>query len=122
MAFRLGDMERKLLRLALNPSSRGGEITTSAIKLINALRARGVESSTIENALESGGDGEIAARMSKPDWGLVQMPWGKHKGSMLMDISPSYLRWALQWINEAPDRAARFKSLTEAINQFLNQG
>ena len=51
-------MERKLLRLALSPSAHGGEITTSATKLINALRTRGVESSTIENALESSNDTE----------------------------------------------------------------
>jgi hypothetical protein len=119
MAFRLEDMERKLLRLALSPSAQGGEITTSATKLINALWARGVESSMIENALEGNGVTEkIAPVISKPDWGLVQMPWGKHKGSLLMDISSSYLRWALQtWKPDTPGR----KELLDAINNFLNQ-
>jgi hypothetical protein len=34
MAFELGDIERKLLRLALSPSAQGGEVSTSAVKLI----------------------------------------------------------------------------------------
>jgi uncharacterized protein (DUF3820 family) len=120
MAFHLGDMERKLLRLALSPSAQGGEITTSAIKLIEALRARGVESSELENALEGNGTAEaIVPVASKPDWGLTRMPWGQHKGSMLMDIPFSYLRWALRtWQADTPGR----KELLEAIKNFLNQG
>jgi hypothetical protein len=119
MSFRLEDMERKLLRLALSPSAQGGEITTSAIKLINTLRARGVESSAIENALEGNGVTEdIAPVISKPDWGLIQMPWGKYKGSLLMDIPPSYLQWALRtWTPDTPGR----KELLGAIKNFLNQ-
>ena len=80
MAFKLEDMERKLLRLALSSSAQGGEITTSAIKLINALRARGVESATIENALEGNGAEKMVSVISRPDWGLTEMPFGKHKG------------------------------------------
>jgi hypothetical protein len=119
MVFRLQDMERKLLRLALSPSAHGGEITTSATKLINALRTRGVERSTIENALESSSDTEdVTPVISKPDWGLVQMPWGKHKGSLLMDIPPSYLRWAVRtWEPDTPGR----EELLDAIKNFLNQ-
>jgi hypothetical protein len=67
MAFRLEDMERKLLRLALSPSAHGGEITTSAIKLINALRSRGVESSAIENALEGSVEDKTFPVISRPD-------------------------------------------------------
>jgi len=111
MAFRLEDMERKLLRLALSPSAQGGEISTSAIKLISALRARGVESSVLENALEGNGATEALVPVtSKPDWGLTRMPWGQHKGSLFMDIPPSYLRWALN----------TWRPL-EAIKNFLNQ-
>jgi hypothetical protein len=119
MAFRLEDTERKLLRLALSPSAQGGEIATSATKLINALRARGVESSMIENALEVSNDAEnMAPVMSRPDWGLTRMPWGKHKGELLMDIPPSYLRWALRtWTPDTPGR----QELLEAIKNFLNQ-
>jgi putative quorum-sensing-regulated virulence factor len=56
--------------------------------------------------------------ISKPDWGLVQMPWGKHKGSLLMDIPPSYLRWAVRtWEPDTPGR----EELLDAIKNFLNQ-
>ena len=107
MAFRLEDMERKLLRLALSPSAQGGEITTSATKLINALRARGVESSTIENALEGSNDAEnMRSRHLQAGLGADRMPWGKHKGELLMDIPPSYLRWALQDMDTGHARTA----------------
>jgi len=119
MAFGLEDMERKLLRLALSPSAQGGEITTSAVKLISALRARGVESSEIENALEGDGTRDaIVPVMSKPDWGLTRMPFGQHKGSLFMDIPPSYLRWALRtWRPDTPGR----QELLDAIKNFLDQ-
>jgi hypothetical protein len=119
MAFRLEDMERKLLRLAVSPSAQGGEVTTSAIKLINTLRARGVESSTIENALEGSNGAENTAPVhSKPDWGLTRMPFGQHKGSLFMDIPPSYLQWALRtWTPDTPGR----QELLGAIRNFLNQ-
>lgn len=119
MAFRLEAVERKLLRLALSPSAQGGEITTSAVRLINSLRTRGVQSIEIENALEGNGATEALVPVtSKPDWGLTRMPWGQHKGSLFMDIPPSYLRWALNtWRPDTPGR----KELLEAITNFLNQ-
>ena len=123
-AFMLGDMERKLLRLALSPSAQGGEVTTSAIKLINTLRARGVESSAIENALEGSGAENMVPVLSRPDWGMSMLSFGKHKGEMLMDIPPSYLRWLLHWISESPDRAASpmLSETAHAIEQFFKQG
>ena len=79
------------------PLRAGRRDHDSATKLINALRARGVESSAIENALEGSGDTRTCPPViSKPDWGLTTLPWGKHKGELLMDIPPSYLRWALR--------------------------
>jgi hypothetical protein len=120
--FALTDLERQLLRLALCSSAQGGEITTSAQKLIQSLRNRGVESVSIETALDGDQNGaEPAIRMSRPDWGLVTCPLRKYKGQMLMDIPPSYLRWALRWTNDVPDRAAYFKDFADAINRFLNQ-
>ena len=119
MAFEFGDMERKLLRLALTPSAQGGEVSTSAVKLAESLRKRGVTSSQIEAALESNAATEaIAPVISKPDWGLTRMPWGKHKGELLMDIEPSYLRWAAQ--NWTPDTPGR-QELINAIRNFLSQ-
>jgi Putative quorum-sensing-regulated virulence factor len=121
-AFRLGDMERKLLRLALSPSAQG-EITTSAIKLINTLRARGVESGAIENALEGSGEENTFPVISRPDWGMTMLSFGKHKGEMLMDIPPSYLRWVLRWISESPERGASpmLGETAHAIEQFFKQ-
>jgi hypothetical protein len=123
-AFMLGEMERKLLRLALSPSAQGGEVTTSAIKLINTLRARGVESSAIENALEGSGAENMVAVLSRPDWGMTMLSFGKHKGEMLMDIPPSYLRWLLRWISESSERAASpmLSETAHAIEQFFKQG
>jgi hypothetical protein len=105
--------------------AQGGEITTSATKLINALRARGVESSTIENALEvSNGAENMAPVISRPDWGMTVLSFGKHKGEMLMDVSPSYFRWVLGWISESPERAASpmLGETAHAIEQFFKQG
>jgi Putative quorum-sensing-regulated virulence factor len=119
----LSELERRLVRLALDSSAQGGEISTSATKLIKSLRSRGVDGSVLLNALEGGTDGaEVAVRMSRPDWGLTVMPWGKFKGQMFADIQPDYLRWAQQWILEDEKRAARFKDLAYAIEQFLKQG
>ena len=124
MAFRLEDMERKLLRLALSPSAQGGEITTAATKLMNAQRARGVESSAIENALEGSGEENTFPVISRPDWGMTTLSFGKHKGEMLMDVPPSYLRWVLGWISESPKRAASpmLGETAHAIEQFFKQG
>jgi uncharacterized protein (DUF3820 family) len=50
------------------------------------------------------------------------MPFGKYRGQMFMDLPPSYLRFIRRWINEAPDRALKFKDLGHAIDEFLKQG
>jgi hypothetical protein len=121
-AFELTDLERKLLRLALCGSAQPGEVLTSGQKLIESLRNRGVESVAIESALDGGSNGaEPAIRMSRPDYGLTAMPWGKHKGELFMDIPPSYLRWARHWILLDEERAQRFEELANAIEQFLEQ-
>jgi hypothetical protein len=78
-----------------------------------------VTSSQIEAARESNGATEaIAPVISKPDWGLTRMPWGKHKGELFMDIEPSYLGWAAQ--NSTPDTPGR-QELINAIRNFLSQ-
>ena len=52
------------------------------------------------------------------------LTFGKHKGEMLMDVTPSYLRWVLHWINDDPDRAASpmLGDTAYAIEQFFQQG
>jgi hypothetical protein len=122
-AFELTGLERKLLRLALCGSAQGAEVTTSAAKLIESWRSRGVDSAAVESALENGNNApEPAIVMSRPDFGLTRMPFGKHRGQMFMDLEPSYLRWTRRWINESADRALKFEDLANAIEQFLQQG
>jgi len=122
-AFQLSELERRLVRLALDSSAQGGEISTSATKLIKSLRSRGIDGFVLLNALEGGTDGaEAAVQMSRPDWRLTVCPFKKHRGEMLRNIPPSYLRWILGWIKEAPDRAAKFKDFVHAAEQFLQQG
>ena len=120
--FELTELECKLLRLALCESAQPGEVLTSGKKLIESWRARGVDSVAVETALSGGSNGaETAIQMSRPDYGLTRMPFGKHKDEMFMDIPPGYLRYIQRWINDAPDRATRFKDLADAIEQFLQQ-
>jgi hypothetical protein len=121
--FELTELERRLLRLALCSSAQGAEISTSATKLIQSWRARGVESSALENVFSGGQDGvEVVIQMSRPDYGLTVCPFKKYRGEMLMNIPPSYLHWILGWINEAPDRATKFKDFAYAVEEFLKQG
>jgi hypothetical protein len=121
-AFQLNELERRLVRLALDSSARGGEISTSAQKLVESWRARGVDGTALLNALEGGQDGaELAIQRSKPDWGLTVCPFKKYRGEMLCDIPPSYIRYMLGWIKEAPDREVKFKDFAYAAKQFLEQ-
>ena len=101
--FELTELERKLLRLALCESAQPGEVLTSGKKLIESLRARGVDSVAVEIALSGGSNGaEAAIQMSRPDHGPTRMPFGKAKGGqMFMDIPPGYLRFIRRWINDA---------------------
>jgi hypothetical protein len=112
------EKEEKLLRLALNAAAFNGESDNAAVALIRMLRERGAqpEEFAISNAL-------VVSEpiYSRPDFGLVAMPWGKHKGSLLKDIAPAYLLWALGWIRENEERAEKMANLAEAIENFLNQ-
>ena len=79
--FELTELERKLLRLALCESAQPGEVLTSGKKLIESWRARGVDSVAVETALSGGSNGaEAAIQMSRPDYGLTRMPFGKAQG------------------------------------------
>jgi hypothetical protein len=103
-------------------SAQPGEVLTSGKKLIESWRARGVDSVAVETALSGGSNGaEAAIQMSRPDYGLTRMPFGKHNGEMFMDIPPGYLRFIRRWINDAPERATRFKDQADAIEQFPQQ-
>jgi Putative quorum-sensing-regulated virulence factor len=121
-ASELSDLERKLLRLALcevSSACRGHDKCSEAYPVL-AQPQRG-ERHDRDCAEGHGNGSEPAIRMSHPDYGLVVMPWGKHKGSMFMDIPPNYLRWARHWIHQDEERAQRFQDLAASIEQFLQQ-
>ena len=83
--LQLTAIELKLLRLALNQSAQGGEISTSAVKFVESLRQRGISSSQVEEALCSE---VVPPKQWRPDYGLSAMPFGPRKGERFMDISP----------------------------------
>jgi hypothetical protein len=83
-AFKLTSKERKLLTLMLDSAAAQGEISTSALKFAQSLRARGVEAHAIEQTLASADQPPV--RQFGPDLGLCAMPWGKNKGKPFCEI------------------------------------
>jgi hypothetical protein len=108
------EVETKLLRLILNQNAATGEVAAGSIKLIESLRRRGVEAAAIERAFAT----KPAASL-KPDYGLCTMPWGKHKGKIFADISPSDLRSAVDWARSIPGGEVKFRRFIESVNGFL---
>jgi hypothetical protein len=113
----LTEKELKLIRLALDPGASQGEWNNAAVMFFRCARAR------LANAEEFNRNGATALVVPAmpADWGLTIMPWGKHRGELFKDISPAYLKFALGWIREDPERAAKMKNLAEAIEAFLKQ-
>src|ERR1700756_551624 len=89
-SFSFSPTERKLLRLALDPAARGGEIATSAAKLIASLRRRGVSAEKIIVG------SELAEKTALERAAAVQLHFGKHKGKPIADIPRDYLQWSLE--------------------------
>jgi hypothetical protein len=114
----LTETELKVLRLALDPKAIQGEWESAARRLFALLRKRLV---TADEFGLNGSAARAAIPRMQPDYGLTVMPWGKHKGELFKDISPAYLKWALEWIEEDPDRLAKMKNLADAIRAFLAQ-
>lgn len=112
------EFEQKLLTLALDSAAEKGEIDNSAVMLLRSLRTRGVKPADLIAGLQNGSGPPI---YSRPDFGICKFPWGKHKGELFRDISPSYLLWAIDWITESPERAAKWAKLVDEIQGFLNQ-
>lgn len=56
--------------------------------------------------------------MPKPPWtDETVLKWGKHKGSKLKEIEPSYLLWLYEqpWIKDWPELHAYLKANEDAI-------
>ena len=103
-------------------SAQPGEVLTSGKKLIESWRARGIDSVAIETALDGSGNGaEPRIQMSRPDYGLTRMPFGKHKGEIFMDIPPSTSASFGDGSTMRLIVRTRFKDLADAIEQFLQQ-
>jgi hypothetical protein len=82
--------EEKLLRLALDPAARGGEIATSAAKLIASLRRRGVSAEKIILGSELAEETDALEKAA-----AVRLTFGKYKGKPIADVPRDYLQWAL---------------------------
>jgi hypothetical protein len=81
--------EEKLLRLALDPAARGGEITSSAAKLINSLRRRGI------SAQKTISGSELAEKTALEKAAAVELTFGRYKGKPIAEVPRDYLQWAL---------------------------
>ena len=118
-AVTLSPLESKLLHLALNKAAAMGEVENSARMLIESLRRRDVQASDIEQALAKE---PLTIKPLRPDPGLTVMAWGKHRGKIIADVPPSYLRYQLEWARSVPDVARKFASFISDVEQFLQQG
>jgi hypothetical protein len=121
----LSELQRKLIRLALDPAAHPGEIQNCAIKLIESWRREG------KHPEEIFGDDKPALAAAyqywAPDYGLCTMRFGKHKEKQFKDIPPSYFRWLLPKLREDltnPEKAkylASTQGLIDDIENFLKQ-
>ena len=114
--MQLSPTDLKLLRLILDAGARAGEAETGRQKLIKSLALRGLSGHDIVEALDTDNP-----PLSRPDFGLCQMPFGPNKGQLFMDISPHELRSAQRWAMKTPQLAQKFSQFIHDVDQFLNQ-
>jgi hypothetical protein len=118
----LTSVEAKVLRIVLDPAAPEGEVANASKKLVESLRRRGVSAYDIEEALSGETNGNSGpAQMSKADWGLTRMPFGRNKGCLFMDISAYDLRSTRRWCVSTPELATKFAELVHAIDEFMKQ-
>jgi uncharacterized protein (DUF3820 family) len=106
----LDPRERKLLRLALDRAAQPGEIRTSAIKLIESWRMRGV---CVEHF-----DQTTATLTAAIDYGNKIVPFGRYKGERLRDVPADYLKW----LAETDNIRARYPDVVKAVREILKRG
>ena len=120
----LRPVERKLLRLVLDPGTLEGEAETARRKLLESLAKRGLSSHDVIEVLSDSDNavaGAAPAKMSKPDYGLCRMPFGRTKGQLFMDIPPHNLRSARRWAMSTPELAQKFAEFIHDVDEFLKQ-
>jgi hypothetical protein len=120
----LRPVERKLLRLVLDPGTLEGEAETARRKLLESLAKRGLSSHDVIEVLSDSDNavaGAAPAKMSKPDYRLCRMPFGKTKGQSFMDFRPDDLRGAIRWAKRTPELAKKFAEFIHDGEAFLNQ-
>jgi|SRR5215471_16163239 len=121
----LSSIELKLLRLVLDPGAHSGEAEASRRKLIASLAKRGLSSHDILELVQSGPNktefDELPPKMSRPDYGLCRMPFGRTKGQLFMDLPPYDLRNARRWARSTPELAVKFAEFIHDVDAFLKQ-
>ena len=120
----LRPVERKLLRLVLDPGTLEGEAETARRKLLESLAKRGLSSHDVIEVLSDSDNavaGAAPAKMSKPDYGLCRMPFGRTKGQLFMDIPPYDLRSARRWAMSTPELTQKFAEFIHDVDEFLKQ-
>lgn len=118
----LNHIELQLLRLVLDPGAYSNEVETSRQKLLESLAKRGLNGHDLVEALEANNrTDQVPPQMSKPDYGLCRMPFGKSKGQLFMDLSPYDLRSAQRWALSTSELAQKFAEFIHDVDQFLNQ-
>jgi hypothetical protein len=108
----LDDRERKLVLLALDSSAQPGEAAGAAAALFRSFKKRYADGYKFLAEL-----GAREARNQFPsltvNYGLVTLPFGKHKGRRLRDVPPDYLLWMVR------DCDCLTNVMREAIKRFL---
>jgi hypothetical protein len=119
----LSSVELKLLRLVLDPGAQSGEAENARRKLLQSLAKRGLSSHDIVEVLTDPEKAQEMAppKMSKPDYRLCRMPFGKTKGQSFMDFRPDDLRGAIRWAKRTPELAKKFAEFIHDGEAFLNQ-
>jgi hypothetical protein len=88
--MKLSPVEMKLLSLILDTGVQSGEAETSRCKLIARLAKRGLSGHGIVEMIHAASNQNLEdglpPKMSKPDYGLCRMPFGRTKGQLFMDM------------------------------------
>jgi hypothetical protein len=120
----LSPLELKLLRLILDTATQHGEAEAGRCKLLESLHRRGLSGHDVVELIQAGPypDLDISPpKMSKPNYGLTKMPFGRTKGQLFMDIAPYDLRNARRWAMRTPELQRKFAGFIHDVGEFLNQ-